>query len=166
MRTSLSKVSQGCRCGLFVIALALATMSSARADEDPQMGVWRLDTMKSRFTGEGPRSVIEHFSRAGDEVSYRRDMVDEQGRQVVITYSARFDGKEYPMLGNANADSVIIRRIDQHTMGLTYKKAGRVMSEHIRVISADGRTATLTAQRRDSHGEMLNHTVVLEKVEP
>ena len=139
--------------------------AAALAGEDLQMGVWKLNTEKSHFTGVGPRSVVEHFKLDGDKVSYRREMINETGQAVIISYVARFDGREYPMYGNSNADSVILRRIDDHTIGLTYKKGGRIASQHTRTVSNDGRVATLNARRRDSRGTMLNHAVVLDRIE-
>lgn len=65
-----------------------------------------------------------------------------------IHYEARFDGKEYPMMGDATHTMVSVRRIDEHTFEETQKHDGKVDSVIRLTVHADGKTAEYVAEDR------------------
>jgi len=48
-------------------------------------------------------------------------------------YTANFDGKDYPLAGVPNADTVSLKRIDTRTTERTDKKDGKVVQTLTRV---------------------------------
>jgi hypothetical protein len=80
-------------------------------------------------------------------------------------YAAKFDGKDYPLSGAADADTVNIKRIDENTIESTRKKNGQVITTIRSVVSADGKTRTSTWSGKDSKGSPKTWTVVLDDSE-
>ena len=78
-------------------------------------------------------------------------------------YTAKFDGKDYPLSGAADADTVNIKRIDENTIESKRKKKGQVITTIRSVVSADGKTRTSTWSGKDSKGNTETWTVVLDK---
>jgi hypothetical protein len=59
----------------------------------------------------------------------------------------RFDGKDYPDLGPdvRPGETSCAKRIDEHTIQVTDKLDGKVISTEERVVSPDGMTLTITS---------------------
>ena len=55
-----------------------------------------------------------------------------------------YDGKDRPQTGDPNADSLSLKKIDDHHAEFTAKKAGKVVNTGTRSISSDGKTMTIT----------------------
>jgi hypothetical protein len=77
--------------------------------------------------------------------------------------TAHYDGKEYPVKGNPNADMVSVKRIDATTSESTFKKAGKVTATNTRALSADGKVLTVTSKGVTEDGKPRNDVQVFEK---
>lgn len=77
------------------------------------------------------------FKSNGDELT----MTDPTGD----SYTAKFDGADYPYKGAYGADSVSLKKIDAHTIVETDKRGGKEISEQRMTVSPDGKTITLVA---------------------
>jgi len=56
------------------------------------------------------------------------------------SYTAKFDGKDYPYKGDPGVTSVSLKKIDANTIEETDKRDGKVISVVRMVVSADGKT--------------------------
>ena len=74
-----------------------------------------------------------------------------------------YDGKDYPFTGSPDADSIALRRVDANTTEATLKKMGKVSLTTKAVVSADGKTRTLTTTGTDRRGQKVNNVAVFEK---
>ena len=81
-----------------------------------------------------------------------------------MTYTANFDGKDYPVIGSNNADTVALKRVDAHTVEQTSKKGGKVTVTSNWVISGDGKTLTMTSKGTRANGESFSAATVWEKI--
>ena len=89
--------------------------------------------------------------------------MDAAGKATHSEYSAKYDGKDYPVQGNQTFDTVSLRKIDNNRQDRLYKKDGReVISEHAE-ISKDGRTGTVTQKGKDAKGRDFAVVTVWEK---
>jgi hypothetical protein len=80
------------------------------------------------------------------------------------SYTSNLDGKDTPITGNnPNADRVAVKRIDAHTLESVMKKGGKVTTMQRNVLSADGKTRTVTTTGTDGQGQKVNNVAVLEK---
>ena len=60
-------------------------------------------------------------------------------------YTANYDGKDNPIIGNSqNGDTIARTRINATTTKAVNKKSGKVTTTQTAVVSSDGKTWTLT----------------------
>ena len=78
--------------------------------------------------------------------------------------TSNLDGKDAPVAGNnPNADMIAVKRIDAHTLETVNKKGGKVTTTQKNVVSADGKTRTVTTTGTDAQGQKINNVGVFEK---
>lgn len=65
--------------------------------------------------------------------------VNADGSSYHWRWTAHFDGKSYPYVGNATADMVTIIMIDASTLDATFKKSGKVNGARRYTVSKAGR---------------------------
>lgn len=62
------------------------------------------------------------------------------------SYSARFDGKEYPYKGDPGITSVSLKKIDEYTIEETDKRKGKVITVTRMTVDPDGKTMKVTVE--------------------
>jgi hypothetical protein len=73
-------------------------------------------------------------------------------------------GKDLPVTGNnPNADTYVVKRINANTLEAQYKLAGKPTLTQTAVVSADGKTLTVTGKGTDAKGQTVNNVVVYDK---
>lgn len=154
--------------GLFVavFAVGLAVASPVFA-QNPQVGTWKQNFDKSKVdpapTAPRPKSVTRTYEVFGDGLKFTQVTVSADGKSTTSTYSAHFDGKDYSITGNANADTIVLKKVDARTFESTLKKSGKVVTTGTNVVSADGKTMTYTSQGTNASGQKVSSTAVFEK---
>jgi hypothetical protein len=130
---------------------------------DPHMGTWKLNEAKSKLNPEAAKLTTAVYTPAGDSVRITVDGVDKDGRPVHDEWTGKFDGKDYPVTGDPRSDLRSYRKIDDHTLELTAKKAGKVVTGGFIVISADGTSRTAIAMTSDPSGNKVPFIAVYNK---
>jgi len=59
------------------------------------------------------------------------------------TYTAKFDGADYPVKGAYGYDAVSLKRINDHSIEETDKRGGKVIDVSTSTVSADGKSMTI-----------------------
>jgi hypothetical protein len=147
------------------LALPSLLVSPVAAQSDPQVGVWRLNVSKSTYSpGPAPKTAttIIEAAGAGTKVIVRQVLADGTTRNWQFT--ANYDGNDSPVTGNPDADTVARTRIDATTVQTTSKKGGKAMATQTSVVSADGKTRTVTTKGVNAKGEELHNVAVYEKL--
>jgi hypothetical protein len=80
-----------------------------------------------------------------------------------ITNGRAFDGKDYPVTGDSSSDTRAYKRVNDHTLDITNKKGGKVSTTARVVVSADGKSRTVTAHGEDAKGKKISSTSVYDK---
>ena len=149
---------------LAVGVLTVAVLATAQS-KDPFVGTWRLNVAKSKYSpGPVPKSVTSTYEAAGQ--GYKVSVKNEppSGPVQQYSYTSNLDGKDAPMTGNnPNADMIAVKRIDAHTLETVNKKGGKVTTTQKNVVSADGKTRTVTTTGTDAQGQKINNVGVFEK---
>jgi hypothetical protein len=130
-----------------LISLVLwSTALSAAAQQDPLMGTWRLNIAKSTFHfSVAPKSNVHTYQPFGaDGVTATADVEDAEGRKIHFTYSIKFDGKFYPVIGDPARDQTSLKRLNLYTGEGANTKDGKVINTSRHVLSKGGRTLTVT----------------------
>ena len=69
-----------------------------------------------------------------------------------------------PVTGNnPNADAIAGKRVSPTTLELVNKKGGKVTVTQTQVVSADGKTRTVTTKGSNPAGQPVNNVAVFEK---
>lgn len=146
---------------LLLMALAL-NVSAAAADQ--QSGTWKMNPAKSKYSpGPAPKSITVKVDSDADNIKLSSDGIDAAGNPTHVEYTAKYDGKDYPITGVPNADTVALKRIDARTTESTVKKAGQVVMSVTSVVSKNGKTRTSTFKGKDAQGQDVNNVVVYDK---
>ena len=91
------------------------------------------------------------------------DQVTADGTKRHWEFTADYDGKDTPMTGNPDADTVARTRVNATTVQTISKKGGKVVTTQTSVVSADGKTRTVTTKGTDAKGQPVNNVAVYEK---
>ena len=146
---------------LLLVALALNVPGAVA---DTQSGVWKMDPAKSKYDpGPAAKSITLKIESAGDTIKYTSDGIDAAGNPTHMEYTAKYDGKDYPITGNPNADTVALEQTDANTTRSTLKKDGQVVMTVTSVVSNDGKTRTSTFKGKNAKGQDINNILVYNK---
>ena len=128
-------------------------------------GTWKLNAAKSTFSpGPAPKVMSVTYSAVGaDGMKIVVEVTPATGAAQHWEMTAHYDGKEYPVKGNPNADMVSVKRVDDLTGESTFKKAGKVTATNTRKLSADGKTLTVTSKGVTEDGKPRTDVQVFEK---
>src|SRR5262245_9206440 len=149
----------------FLAMCLFATSSlSGFAQTDPFIGTWKLNLAKSKYSpGPPPKSQTATYEAVGQGVKFTAKGTDVEGKPINLQITFNYDGKDYPVTGNPDWDTVALKRIDANSVELTRKKAGKVVSTGTRVASKDGKTLTITEKGVNAKGEKISNTLVYDK---
>jgi hypothetical protein len=145
----------------FVTLFVGATMCFAAAN--PTLGTWKLNEAKSKMSAGMPKNLTVVYEAAGEDIKGTIDGVDGMGKPTHNEWTGKFDGKDYPVTGDPTSDTRAIKQIDDHHFELTVKKGGKVTMSGKAVISADGKTRTVTVSGTDAMGKKVEGTSVYDK---
>jgi len=135
----------------------------AIAADDPFMGTWKLNVAKSKIGAGAPTNSTVIYAPAGDSVKCTVDGVDGSGKPSHNEWTGKFDGKDYPITGDANADMRSYTKVNDRTLSTTQKKGGKVVSTGKIVVSADGKSRTVTNDITSADGKKIASTAVYDK---
>ena len=125
--------------GVWFAAAALCLAAS------PQMGTWKLNEAKSTFTPGTPKNtMVVYKDAAGGKVQITTEGIDAHGKATHSEWTGKFDGKDYPVTGDATSDMRSYRKLDDRTLDFTVKKGGKITVTGRVVVAADGKSRTVT----------------------
>ena len=145
------------------LTLALCLAGVAVCYANPNMGTWKLNEAKSKFPPGATKNTTVVYAPAGDEVKVTTDGTTGDGKSVQTEWTGKFDGKDYPLTGDPNANSRSYKKINDRTLELTNKKDGKVTTSGRIEVSADGMTRTLTVHGTAADGKKFTYTAVYDK---
>jgi hypothetical protein len=73
------------------------------------------------------------------------------------------DGKDYPVTGDPNSDSRSYTKVNDRTLATTAKKNGKVTVTGQIVVSADGKSRTVTVSGTTPKGKKFKNVAVYDK---
>jgi hypothetical protein len=122
----MNKTRHSLVCATFLLA-ALCTSEAALA-QSPFDGTWHTNIAQSKLS---PKPNVFYLS---------------QGWYHCVscnpTFDVKADGQDQPVTGQSY-DTISVAEVDAKTIALTTKKAGKVISEQNRSVSADGKVLTV-----------------------
>lgn len=163
MSSSWRAVMLGVIVTLGVVLGASLVRVSAQAG-NPTIGTWTLNMEKSKYSpGPAPQWQTMTIEAAGEGEKATTEGINAAGAATMTQYTAQYDGKDYPMTGSQNVDTVALKRIDARTLERTDKKGDQVVGTLTRVVSEDGKTMTVTLKGTNAQGQAVHNVTVWEK---
>ena len=144
--------------------LVAAVVLTVAATADQHSGTWKMNPAKSWYSpGPAPRNVTVKVNSDENGIKIDAAGTNADGTATHVEYSAKFDGKDYPITGTY-ADTVSVKRIDANTMQSTLKKKdGQIIMTVITTVSIDGKTRTSNFKGKDARGRDVKNVVVYDK---
>ena len=150
-----------------IAALSLVATGSLSAQENHQIGTWKLNTAKSKFVNmAAPKNETRTVEAKGAGAKYSFDGVAADGSSITYTFTTNYDEKDAAITGAGfpnGADTIAVKRVSADSSTSTAKKAGKVVQRTTTVVSADGKVTTLTAKGTTAQGQATSSTTVWEK---
>jgi hypothetical protein len=131
--------------------------------DDPQIGSWKLNEGKSKFALGATKNNTVVYEAAGDKVKITVDGTDKDGKSTHNEWTGKFDGNDYPVTGDPNSDMRSYKKVDDRTLKMIVKKDGKVTATGRIIVSADGKSRTVTTSGTDAEGKNVKNTAVYDK---
>jgi hypothetical protein len=150
------------RTVLLGLALCFAGAVSGFA-QSPQMGTWKLNEAKSKIPPGFMKNTTVVYEAAGDDVKASTDGLDKDGKPFHTEWTGKFDGKDYPLSGDATSDTRSYKTINAHTLAIANKKGDKVMTSGKIVVAPDGKSRTLSVTGTNAAGKKVSSVSVYDK---
>jgi hypothetical protein len=140
---------------IFALALlGLLFTAVAMAVDDPFIGTWKLNLVKSQYpSGLALKSETVRNEAKENGIRQVFEGIGADGKPFRSEYVGIFDGKDYPITGYSLANTMAYTRIDANTLDILEKKDGKVVRQDRLVISKNGKMCTVTEKGKDSKGQ-------------
>jgi len=139
-----------------MIAVSLtAALVAAATDAGLAVGTWKT----------GSAAGVESAQIVAQASGFRLvlNTVDPNGNPIRAEFTGKRDGKDYPVTGLPNADTVSLVKIDAQTLDCLYKKGGKAVRTERVILSKDGKRATVFKKGSDQTGLYATVVSVWEK---
>lgn len=88
------------------------------------------------------KSQTRTYSQSGKEISLEMKTVTVDGKEATSHTTYELNGKDFPITGAAQYDTVSGKRVNGNTAHFTLKKGGKVVGHTDRTVSKDGKKLT------------------------
>ena len=103
------------------------------------------------------------FEPAGEGVKVTVKSVGGDGVPVEVTYTASYDGKEYPVTGSPDYDAVSMKRVSDYQRETVRTMGGKIVQTTKGASSKDGMVLTVTTKGTNAEGQTVNNVAVDDK---
>ncbi|MEA2206264.1 MAG: hypothetical protein QOE77_3040 [Blastocatellia bacterium] len=148
---------------LFALALCFAATAVVSAKTSPHMGTWNLNEAKSKFAPGAAKNTKVVYEAVGDDIKVTVDGVDGSGNATHNEWTGKFNGKFQPVTGDPTSDERSYKVINWRTLKLTGRKGGKVTVNGTIMVSANGKTRTVTTSGLDAKGKRFRTVAVYDK---
>jgi hypothetical protein len=151
------------RARTILMTLVVCLVAAVVCFASPMMGTWKLNEAKSKFAPGAPKNHTVVYEAAGDNVKVTVDGTNADGKALHNEWTGKFDGKDYAVTGDPTSDTRAYKKVNDNTLDMTIKKDGKVTATGTVVVSADGKTRTVTTSGTDAKGKTVKNTAVYDK---
>jgi hypothetical protein len=134
------------------VSLGLILVAGGLYAADPFEGTWKLNESKSKLTRgtDKDTKIVYNSHLIRDNVTVTADGVEGDGTPIHTEWKGRFDGKDYKVTGDPDADKRSYKKMNHRTLYMTAKKGGEVVAQDLIVVSADGESQDITLTSPDA----------------
>ena len=143
---------------------AMLAFTAVAIAANPVVGTWQLNLAKSKFSpGPAPKNDTRSYTESADGITMTWKSVAADGKELSVTSTFKTDGKDYPLTGSPNFDTLTLKQVDSHTVHSIQKKGGKVVGETTRTVSRDGKELTLASKGTTTDGVAYDNVMVYDK---
>ena len=134
---------------------------------DPFVGKWSLDVKHSKYAaGPSPKLMTIEMSEEEHGVHYHSETVWMNGSTASADYTAEYDGQPVIVMGvKGMMLPVAVKRIKPNEVLATYTRGMRMVAASRRVVSAGGRTMTVTTTTWDESRRVMTNVGVYKRLD-
>jgi hypothetical protein len=145
-----------------VLALGLVSVASAAAP-DPIIGTWKMNAAKSTFkSGPAFTAQTRTYSQSDKGITVAIKGMSG-GKEMSTSATYMLDGKDYPVTGNADWDTVAGKQVNPDKAEFTFKKGGKVVGTSNRAVSKDGKSMTAEANFTNAKGDKVESSMTFDR---
>ena len=145
---------------------AFACSVSLAQGEDAIVGTWKLNLANSTYSpGPAPTSQTVKIEGTDQARKITVDVTSATGVALHWEVSGP-GGTDLKVVGNnVNADTYVVTRVNATTLEAQYKLAGKPTLKQTAVVSADGKTLTVTGTGTNVEGQTINNVAVYDRAD-
>jgi len=119
---------------------------------DPFEGTWKLNESKSKLTRgtDKDTKIVYNSQLTGDNVTVTADGVEGDGTPIHTEWKGKFDGKDYKVTGDPDANMRSYKKINERTLYMTAKKGADIVAMGLIVVSGDRKSQDVTLTSPDA----------------
>ena len=145
---------------MVLTSLAIGTALAA----DPVVGSWQLNAAKSSFrSGPAVKSQTRTYSQSGSKITLEIKSTGAGGKDITSHTTYQLDGKDYPVTGNPDYDSLSGKQVSENKAEFTLKRGGKAIGMTNRTVSKDGKTLTTETKYTTAGGEKSETTLIFDR---
>jgi hypothetical protein len=145
-------------------AVIVSVSASVVLAADPVIGTWQLNPTKTTpALAAVYKSQTRTYSQAGSGLTLVIKTVLADGKEGTIQTTYQLDGKDYPVTGDPNYDSLSAKQIDASKAEFVLKRGGKQVGATDRTISKDGKTLTAKTKITTVSGPTLEGNLIFDK---
>ena len=143
-----------------LLSVAAAAMCFAN---NPTLGTWKLNENKSTFGDGAGKTTLVVWEKVGHQDKCTVDGTDADGNKTHTVWTGKLDGKDYPVTGDAQANTRSFKLSGEHKIDMVSKKDGKTVGDGTIVVAEDGKTRTVTNTMTNAKGEKVTSTLAYDK---
>jgi len=117
------------RLTLLAITVAVLVLGSIAQAADNQVGTWKLNVAKSKYSpGPPPKEGTLTVEAIPNGLKITIQGTDAEGKPVHMEFAPKYDGKDVPATGMPGADTISMKKIDDYTVDAVSKKEGKPLT--------------------------------------
>lgn len=137
---------------------------AAESPADPVVGTWKLNAAKSTFkAGPALKGQTRIYSQSSEGITLNMKTTGADGKEITSKTTYHLDGKEYPVTGSPDYDSLSAKQVDSNTAEFKLIRGGKTIGTTRRTVSKDGKTLTATSNITDGKGVKSEDITVFDK---
>jgi hypothetical protein len=127
-------------------------------------GTWKLNAKKSHLgRGMGRNDTVKYEPSFPFRTKVTIDGTNDRGKSEHSEWVGMFNGTDYAVTGDPDSDMRSYNKVDDHTLNFWAKKGGQVVMSGKVMVSADGKTRTVTSTSKNKRGKTVRSTVIYDK---
>ncbi len=148
---------------LVLLGVCLLAAAAAYAADDAFMGTWKLNEAKSKIPAGMAKNSTVTYTAEGDQVKVAIDGTTPDGKPMHNEWTGKYDGKDYPVTGDAAETARSVKKVNDHTLDFTVKNGDKTTATGKVVVAKDGKSRTVTTHATDANGKKVTSTTVYDK---